>query len=357
MSNIVEKIFEKELTKKGLEELKVKYPADLKLDMKDDATFKEARKTRTEMNKLLGQIKERRIEITGQLKSHADAISSEVENIYSVVVDPFLVEDKRRKDLAEKDKRERDELLAKEGKKIKEIKGFVDSAQNMDSEGIQGLIEAVDLIEVDQFDKELIHEAIEVKKETLSSLASLLVAAQAGEALESERKKVRIQERINKLKMIPVDMTGKSPDEIRLKMEQIESVELKEEDFEDSLNEAKDSVVTVLSQLNAILMNAEELEKMREQQQDEEVPAPEVEIETESDDIDKVVDEATQELIEAVKQGDEEKAAESVEKLAGDEKEAPTLRGDIDSWAKDFGISSAATKALMAVISQYVETE
>ena len=181
-NNLVEIVFQNELTAAGLAELRSKYPADVVTDMSVEENFKQARKVRTEMNKLVDAINRRRIDVSAEIKKHGDSLIYEVEKIYSVVVEPFEVEDKRRKEIAAEEKRQRDALLEQERSQINEIAGAVADCIGKPSSYIQDTIEAIDLIDTACFDKELIHEVIEVKQITLKSLTSALSQAIANEA-------------------------------------------------------------------------------------------------------------------------------------------------------------------------------
>ena len=193
MNNLVEIVFQNELTKNGLDELRNKYPSDLVVDMSSDEEFKQARKTRTEMNKLVDAINRRRIDVSSEIKSHGDSLIKQVEEIYSVVVQPFEIEDKRRKEIAAEEKRKYEEKILAERQQIQQINLFVSDCSGKSSEYIQGVIESVDLIETDGFHKDLIHEAIQVKKNTLDLLSNALQQAIINEQAEEQRKAAEAQ--------------------------------------------------------------------------------------------------------------------------------------------------------------------
>lgn len=268
---IIEKIFEADLTKKGLKELRTKYPAKTKYDMSFDAEFKAARKKKTERNKLTKALNDRRISVCTQIKKHGDGLISKVEDIYDSVLIPFEKEDLKRKENAAREEREKQELLVKEGKKIAEIRGFVRDSTGRKSDYIQGSIEAVDLIDVDVFHKDLIHEAITVKKETLAALGLLLTSAIAGEAVEAERLKLeeakkamewskKMGDKINNLRMIPVEFISKSYAEITAKITQLASFEITEEVFKEYTDSAREAKIDTVSKLQGIAKNAEIME-------------------------------------------------------------------------------------------------
>lgn len=283
MNDLVESAFSEELTQQGLKDLRKKYPAKLKLDMSDDAVFKAARKTRTERNNLSKLISRRRLDITDELKTYADSLIDQVAGIFDVVVIPFEKEANVRKVAAEKAEKEREELLKKECKEIAAIADFYDSSVNLTSEEIAGIIEAVDMIEVDHFDKELIHEAMEVKKTTLSKLDSLMSDVKAREILAVEReklaeesaaaeKKAVIVERLNTLKMIPTTMFGKTSEDIIKKIASLKMFKITEGEFGILSLDAKIAVDAVVEQLSIMKSQQEMVEdaaKVKQEQAEE----------------------------------------------------------------------------------------
>lgn len=263
MNSLMETVFKEEITKKGLAHLRVKYPEDLKIDMSDDVEFKAARKTRTEKNKLVEAINRRRLDITAELKTYSDGVIGTIGTIYDVVTIPFEKEDQRRKNEAKKVAEALEVKLNGERAAIKAIGDFYASAKGKPSDEISGIIEAVDLIEVDHFDKELIHEAIDIKKETLEKLDALLSDTKSREILDAEReklaeesaaaaKKAVIVERLNTLKMIPTTMFGKSSKDIGKKITSIENFSITEEEFGDMVGEGENAVMNVVAQLKVM---------------------------------------------------------------------------------------------------------
>ena len=66
-TNLVEVVYQEDLTKKGLADLRKQYPKSFSLDMSDEDEFKQGRKIRTERNKLVKSINDRRIGFTNEL--------------------------------------------------------------------------------------------------------------------------------------------------------------------------------------------------------------------------------------------------------------------------------------------------
>lgn len=267
MKNEVLNLFNNQITESGLKELKAKYPADLVVDMTQESEFKNGRKTRTEKNKLTKAINDRRLDLTKELKAQGDSLIEQVEEIYSVIVEPFEAEDQKRKEEAARQKRELEELLDKERGRIQSIKGFFHQCHGKDSVFISEMIESVDLIETSDFHKEIIHEAIEAKKETLNLLTQMLADTKARETVEKERAKMAVQERINNLQMIPSTMFGKTVAELGAKITSIENYQVTEVEFFDRVGEVEQLKQTVLQQLNMMLQQAKQMEEMKAQQE------------------------------------------------------------------------------------------
>lgn len=195
MTQLIETIFKDELTQQGLEELRNRFPSDLVMDMSDDSQFKQARKFRTERNKLTEAIDRRRKDVNSEIKDYGDSLINQVTDIFNVVVEPFEAEDKRRKEEAARLKAIEEEKINESRKQIASINGFVSQCNGKDSGYIADMIESVDLIEVESFHKDVIHEAIEAKKVALSQLTQMLSDTKARERLAEEEAKLAEERR------------------------------------------------------------------------------------------------------------------------------------------------------------------
>lgn len=193
-TNLVEVVFQEDLTKKGLADLRKQYPKSFSLDMAKDDEFKQGRKIRTERNKLVKAINDRRIGFTNELKAYGDDLIAKVDVIYDPIINAFELEDKRRKEEAARIAKEREEFLNKQRDEIAQMGDFTEQCKGQNSQFIADTIEAVDLVDTEAFDKELIHEAIDTKKGILEALNNMYQAAKAAEAVEAEREQLRIQQ-------------------------------------------------------------------------------------------------------------------------------------------------------------------
>lgn len=269
-NNLVEVIFQNELTDAGLSDLRAKYPADVVTDMSVEENFKQARKTRTEMNKLVDAINRRRIDVSSEIKTHGDNLIKQVTDIYSVVVQPFEIEDQRRKDIAAEEKRKYDEKISAERAQIKEISDWVTFCSGKSPAEIQDIIEAVDLIDTAGFHKDLIHEAIEVKDSTLNSLSGMLQQAITNEQADKQRQaaetELRIEQRISALKMLPLDYMIKPLSDVESKLQSLANYQPDPVEFGERYNEAITAQQAVIQQMEMIASQKRQQEAAAAQQ-------------------------------------------------------------------------------------------
>jgi len=277
-NNLVEVVFQNELTAAGLAELRAKYPADVVTDMSVEDNFKQARKTRTEMNKLVDAINRRRIDVSAEIKTHGDNLIKQVTDIYSVVVQPFEIEDQRRKDIAAEEKRKYEEKIAAELAQIKEIGDWVPFCNGKSPAEIQNIIEAVDLIDTAGFHKDLIHEAIEVKDSTLKALSGILQQTIINEQADKQRQAaelaLRIEQRSSALKMLPLDYMMKPLADVESKLQSLSNFQPDPAEFGDRYNEAVTAQQAVIQQMEMIATQKRQQEVASVQQ---EVKQPEPE--------------------------------------------------------------------------------
>lgn len=273
-------LFSNVLTKKGIEDLRSEFPSDLVFDMSDDATFKDARKKRTRRNKLIEAISRARIDYSNELKNYADNLESDVTKIFSVVVDPFEAEDKRRKEESARIAKEREEFLNKQRDEIAQMGDFTEQCKGQNSQFIADTIEAVDLVDTEAFDKELIHEAIDTKKGILEALNNMYQAAKAAEAVEAEREQLRIQQeaieaeqrkqeqaqeieqRINNLRNDPMSYFNGSSAAIAERIEKLEQFTPTADKFGVRLDEVIQVLAQVIQQLKMMHQQKLQLESM-----------------------------------------------------------------------------------------------
>jgi hypothetical protein len=276
-------LFAGEMTEQGLAELRKRFPKDIVHDMTDEKQFKSGRKVRTELNKLTKAIKDRRLSVTGEIKTKADDLTNEVELIFATVVGPFETQLEVNKKAKEKAERELKELLGGQRVEISNMNNFVTECIGKTSKYISDVIEAVDLIDTTYFHKEIIHEAIEVKKAVESRLAELLTQALNEETLQEERAKLlkqqeaaaaaqliidlkaKAQERLNKLMMIPTGFFGKTSKEINTKIESLKNFEVLESEFGELFNQANSSKTQVINQLEMMANQQETVEQAQAQ--------------------------------------------------------------------------------------------
>ncbi|KJZ03258.1 hypothetical protein [Pseudoalteromonas piscicida] len=262
-TSLVEQVFTPELTAQGLQDICDQYPRDVVYDMSDDKQFKQGKAARAERNKLTKAIDDKRKKVAASLKTHGDKLCADVTSAYDPIVEPMEKEEKRRKEAAAKLKREQEELLARERKQLNEIRDFVPNCQRKDAEYIAGVIESVDLIDTKVFSKELIHEAIQVKEQTLSTLMLMLNDAKAREKLQREQAEITVKQNLAQLQMYPSQCIGKSSAEIERRLDALRELPILESDYGDFITAAVDAKAMSMQQLEMMQEQARQLEALQ----------------------------------------------------------------------------------------------
>lgn len=275
-------VFSESVTDTTLKDLRKKYPKKSKLDMSNDDDFKKARKIKTERNKITTAIDDKRKSFCGEVKKYADKLISDMDTIYLPYIEAFDKEDKRRKDEAARIAKEREEFLSKQRDEIAQMGYFTEQCKGQNSQFIADTIEAVDLVDTEAFDKELIHEAIDTKKSILEALNNMYQTAKAAEAVEAEREQLRIQQeaiaqqerlqkqaqeieqRINNLRNDPMNYFGKSSQEVMARIQQLENFTPSEEKFGDRTNEVTQVLAQVIQQLTMMHTQQSQVEQAQQ---------------------------------------------------------------------------------------------
>ena len=197
MTTKIIKAFEKEvnLTEEGLAELKEK-----KLGLVIDVTTKSgmtiARKERTERNKYIEQVKRAAIDVKSAIDARRGSITDEVMEIYAPTVDAFEAEDLRLKQEKEKAAKKEEERIEVIRKQITQIRLFTSGINSKSSQEISDIIEAVDMIDVEESFAEFTQEAMQTKKETLTELNLTLSSVMQKEKLAEEQTELAVKKKV-----------------------------------------------------------------------------------------------------------------------------------------------------------------
>ncbi|WPJ21814.1 chromosome segregation protein [Pseudoalteromonas phage vB_Pun_Y3] len=292
-TQIIPFVFSESVTETTLRNLRKQYPKKLNLDMTIEADFKAARKIKTQRNKVAKDINDKRISYCNDVKAYGDNLIIELDKIYTPYISAFEIEDKRRKEETARIAKEREAFLNKQRQKIADISYFIEQCKGQPTKFIADTIESVDLIETDTFDKEIIHEAIGIKKEVLETLSGMYQAAKAAEAVALEREKLRIQQeamaqkerlqkqaqeieqRINNLRNDPMNFFGKPSQDVAARIQQLGSFTPSEDRFGSRTNEVSQVLVQVIQQLT--MMHTQQLQVEQAQQATSQAEAQQIE--------------------------------------------------------------------------------
>lgn len=408
--------FKGQLTEAGLKNLRERFPADLVVDMKDEDNFKQTRKDRTEYNKLVEDINRRRIDFSTALKVHGDELIGEITSIFNTVLIPFEKENKDRLAKAAAIKAKHEAMIAGQRQILADIRGYVDTAKESEIDDISSLIEAIQGVSVENFHIDLAHEVSKTIKDVNTELTDILMqktrlkqlqieteaaeeaarvatenarlleeqaaAAQAAadekarlekektdaaaaEAAQVAAEKAAIADRLNKLRMMPLDLTGQSSEVINKKIIALTNFVVPQAEFGDSYQEAlaaKDLVIGTLNSMHAQAVQIEEYQAFQAQQaanakaaevvEEPVYQEPAIEYQAQ-DEHHHVQDEPVYQ--EPIQQ--EEKAADPQAVLASmgrasDLVQQSKLLTDLQSWAGHYQLHEQAFTDLLATLSR-----
>jgi hypothetical protein len=208
-------------------------------------------------------------------------IDTEAKRITEQLVELETPMKAAKKVIDDREKRLKEERLARLAQKIEEIRAHAVFSRDTPSDDIAKLIEAVDSIDTLKDFFELSMEAEKARQDTLEKLNGLYSDRLAFERAEEDRKKAEAEaaelrkaqdlaERLNKLRMIPVDLFGKSSNEIKSKIASLKNYPPQSSDFGDRHYEAEETYKKILSQLGQMFDQAVTLEEVENRKRQEE---------------------------------------------------------------------------------------
>lgn len=266
-------------TEAALAELRERYGVVPSLDTEEGYNFvkdglKELVSLRTSLDAERKRIKQPYLD-AGRI------IDAEAKRITEALVELETPMKDAKKEFDDREKRMKEERLARLRTKIEGIRSWVVRARNQQSATIAEMIEEVDSIDTAEDFFELSKEAAEAKNETLERLNEMYTERLAFERSEQERKQAeearkamelqqQIGDRINKLRMIPMDLMGKKAAEILAKIASLRNYEPPAAEFGDRHQEALDAHKQVITQLETMAAQAEMVEQAEAKKAEEE---------------------------------------------------------------------------------------
>lgn len=224
-------------------------------------------KYRTDLEKCRKRIKAPYLQAGQIIDAEAKRITAELTKLEN----PLAL---AKKEVDDHEKRMKEQRLQKLRTKIDDMRAWVDKARNQTSADVAEMIEVVDAINTQEDFYELTEEAVQAQADTLEKLGAIYSDRIQFEQAEQARKEAeekqraqeaanRINDRIQKLRMIPMDFMGKSAAEIRAKLQSLEGYAPPVTEFGDRLADAQDAQSTVIEQLQTMLTQAEQLEEAK----------------------------------------------------------------------------------------------
>ena len=229
----------------------------------------------------------------------------------------------------DREKRQKEERIARLREKVAGIREFVGKARGQESTEVAKLIEEVDAIDCSKDFYDLSVEAAEARTDTLQQMNEIYAERLQFEISENERKELEerqkeedrkrlIENKINDLKMIPVNFIGKSSIEIGEKLDALSGWNPDPSKFAEYHAEAMTALKTVIQKLEqakagaAVIESVQAEEERRRYQQEEEVEKEGggdclAEIAT-----DRLEDDISPEEFGAIKDGEPEKSVDEI---------------------------------------------
>ncbi len=342
MTTRIVKAFEKEvnLTEEGIAIL-VENKKSLVIEFNTKAGMTLARKERTERNKLIEQVKRASIDTENAIKAKRASIIEQITTAYNCIVEPFEKEELRLKQEKERLAKIEEERIDAIRAKIGTIRNFSLGLTGKTSQELSEIIEAVDMIDVEESFAEFTQEAMQVKKETLGELNITLSGAIQSEQLAEDQKKVRIQERLNNLMMIPTGFFGKPASDIQKKIVSLKAYEVPAEEFGSLYETAKTSVVNVISQLE--MMYRQQLTVEQAQAQQSEPPLVEKPV-SKPENI---------QLAPAAKKGETITKTDGGFTTQTELTKHEEMIKHVKFWASEYGVINSELSDLMNILNRY----
>lgn len=213
-----------------------------------------------ELTGLRTAIEAKRKEIKAPYIAAGQIIDAEAKRIIEaiqVIEEPLKV---IKKEVDDREKRIKEERLARLNFKINSIRSNVAVARGLSSAEIAELISSVDAIDATQDFYELTHEAVNARAETLKELGEMYQRQLSFEEservrLEEEAKRKELEkerevdQRINNLKMMPMQFMQSTRAQIEAQVKRLQNYVPGQSEFGERWIEADNARIEVISQL------------------------------------------------------------------------------------------------------------
>lgn len=176
-----------------------------------------------------------------------------------------------KKEVDDREKREKEERLARLRAKVDAIANTVQRARNQPSSVIADLIEEVDAIDTANDFYDLTHEATEVQARVVSELGDMYSQALRLEQAEEDRRRMeeqrkaeeearQITDRINAIRMAPANAIGQPADEIEQRLKSLQEINM--QGFGDRSEEAYEAASDACDQMQKMLEHQRRIDAM-----------------------------------------------------------------------------------------------
>lgn len=227
-------------------------------NVKTDEGLKLCKKQYREIRKYEIELDKKRKELGVEARKHLETINSEAKRIdgkLKEISEPYKnTFEARELELQQQEQARIDAVHAR----IADIRSFAQEARGKSSEEVSAIIEAVALIEVDGSFEEFTRDALDAVAETKKELSEILRHALESERLEKEREELNEQkrkqemvDRLNKIRMAPVDCVGESSEKIRRVIARLD--EISSDEFGEQAEDASEVIAATKEKIQQIL--------------------------------------------------------------------------------------------------------
>ena len=228
--------------------------AGLKLCKKQ---YREIRKFEINLDKVRKEKGQEARDFLNFVNDQAKVIDSSLKEVSGKFKDAFEL---REAEIAAEEERIRNEIL----EQIQQIKDFYFTAKDLDSDGVGGILQAVDLIDpTDEVFGDMVKEAATTKREVVTQLTDLLQQKLSEEAVAMKHAALQAKESIMNMKMIPANFITSTSDEIAAKVDEVLNAVHSEDWFGVYWEEFLHAKQDTLDKLDAMHTRQLEIEEMQ----------------------------------------------------------------------------------------------
>jgi hypothetical protein len=234
--------------------------------------YEEGKKALKTVTTYRTQLEKERKRIKAPYLDAGKIIDAEAKRITDALVEIETPIAEAKRVVDDREKRMKEERIAKLQQRIDGIRAFVGRARGAQSVAVAALIEEVDEIDTQGEFYELTDDAVRAQRDVLDELGDIYSDRLQQEESErarriaeqeaaAQREEHAIEQRIDAIRMTPAALFGKPAAEIRQALERMEHTWPATSQFGDRAHESEDAHEQAMTQMTAMLNQAEQWEQ------------------------------------------------------------------------------------------------